>query len=116
MQHASASAGEQLQSHSSDQSLMTAGQSQASSVPHQAFAGLSTQKMHVALAEMDHKISELTTSTVDKVMLAYQQTSGLATQQRAFLQEHGALPKEACASCGHFEVAKQPVSSGANVQ
>ena len=116
-QHASASAGEQLLSHSSEQSVRTAGQSQASSVPQQAFAGLSTKKMHVALAEMDHKISELTMSTVDQVGLAYKQTSALAAQQRAFLQERGALPEEACAYCGHFEAAKQPVScSGANVQ
>ena len=116
-QHASAPAGGQLQSHSSQQRSMMAAQSQASSVPYQALAGLSTQKMHVALAEMDHEISELTTSTVDQVRLAYKQTTALAAQQRAFLQGRGALPKEACASCGHFEAAKQPFSSsGANVQ
>ena len=111
-QYASAPAGGQSLSHSSQP------QSQASSVPYQAFAGLSTQKMHVALSEMDHEISELTMSTVDRVALAYDQTLALAGQQRAFLQEHGALPKDVpCASCGHFEIAKQPPSSsGANVQ
>ena len=101
-QHASAPAGE----HSSP----------ASSVPSQAFAGLNTQKMHTVLAEMDREISEFTTSTVDQVVLAYKQTSALAAQQRAFLQERGVLRDEACASCGHFEVTKPVSSSGAKVR
>ena len=99
-QHASAPAGEH-----------SFGQSPASSVPSQAFAGLSTQKMHTVLAEMDREISEFTMSTVEQVAMAYKQTSALAAQQRAFLQERGVLREEACASCGHFEIAK-PVSSG----
>ena len=101
-QHASAPAAE----HSSP----------ASSVPSQAFAGLNTQKMHTVLAEMDREISEFTTSTVDQVVLAYKQTSALAAQQRAFLQERGVLRDEACASCGHFEVTKPVSSSGTKVR
>lgn len=93
-----------------------AGEPPASSVPSQAFVGLSTEKMHTALAEMDREITEFTMSSVDQVALAYKQTMALAVQQRAFLQERGALPEAPCAFCGHFEVTKPVSSSSAKVQ
>lgn len=101
-QHASASAGGQLVSQSSQRPSMEDSQ-------------LSLKNVYSAVGELDQGIQKIQLSALDDELQRHIQTVALADQQRSFLEAHGISVDEHLAAAFHKET-RQPASSGAVAQ